>query len=103
MIPILLGRNTQSSKRVCLSPDIFRTHMHLIGATGTGKTTAIQILLRQIMLQTEEDKSCLFVIDPMGNLAMDLLRYMVDEEVCPQSVRDRLVYFELARDDVFDD
>lgn len=100
MIPILLGRDADSRNQVSLSPDLFRTHMHLIGATGTGKTNAIQILLRQIMLQSGDDKSCLFVIDPMGNLSMDLLRFMADDEMCPAYVRDRLVYFELARDDV---
>jgi len=100
MIPILLGKTFSSGHPIRLEPDVFRTHFHLIGATGTGKTVAIQTLLRPIMMQTGSEKSCLFVIDPMGNLATDLLRFIAHPTFCPQHVRDRLVYIEPAMDNV---
>jgi len=52
------------------------------------------------MMQTGTDKCCLFVMDPMGNFAMDLLRLIAHPTFCPQHVRDRLVYIEPAREDV---
>ena len=97
---ILLGKNADTHKEICLDPDWFRTHMHLIGATGAGKTSAIHTILQSLMLQTRSEQCCLFVIDPMGNLSHDLLRFISDEKFCPQHVRDRLVYFEPARGDV---
>lgn len=97
---ILLGENGDTGEEICLEPDWFRTHMHLIGSTGAGKTSAIHTILQSLMLQTRSEQCCLFVVDPMGNLSHDLLRFISDEKFCPQHVRERLVYFEPARGDV---
>jgi len=100
MIPIFMGIDKQSGQKLYLDPDQFRTHFHLVGATGSGKSTAIQTLLRPILMQTRSETCSLFLIDPMGNLSRDLLGWMVNERLCPQHVRDRLVYIEPAREDV---
>ena len=99
MMPITIGRDRDTHEKIHIKPDQFRTHFHLIGATGSGKSTAIQTLLRPILMQTRSEMCSLFLIDPMGNLSRDLLGWMVNERLCPQHVRDRLVYIEPARED----
>ena len=99
MIPIRIGIDQETGAPIFLSPDLFRTHLHLLGATGTGKTTAIHAILRPL-LATPRPKCCLFLVDPMGNLSMDLLHWIASERLCPEHVRERLVYIEPARTDV---
>ncbi len=93
---IRLGKHSSSGQPIGINSENLRTHLHLIGATGSGKTSAIHVILRQLMLQRGRDRSCIFVFDPLGNLAKDLLRIMAYERYSPQSVRDRLVYIEPA-------
>lgn len=100
MIPIQLGIDRLTDSQIIIEPDQFRTHFHLIGATGSGKSTAIQTLLRPILMQPRSEICALFLIDPMGNLSRDLLGWMANERLCPQHVRDRLVYIEPAREDI---
>ncbi|MDP1796785.1 MAG: DUF87 domain-containing protein [Planctomycetaceae bacterium] len=100
MIPILLGKEKKTDRSIYIDPDTLKTHFHLVGATGAGKTSAIHTILRPLMLQPRTDKCCLFVIDPMGNLSRDLLRFIAHERYCTQDVRGRLVYIEPAREDV---
>ena len=97
---IRLGKNRETGERVSIDDDVLKTHMHLVGATGAGKTTAIHAILRQIMMGIGSEKSSVFVIDPMGNLSRDLLKIIAYERYTPQQVRDRLVYIEPAREDV---
>lgn len=93
MLPIPLGIDLDAGQRpVVLEPDVFRTHFHLVGATGTGKTNAIHTMLRPLM--AEPRKRCaMFVIDPMGNLSFDLLRWIASYR-CPDHVRRRLLYIQ---------
>lgn len=99
MIPILLGTDQATNKNFYLNPDLLRTHLHLLGATGAGKTVAIITLLRQLLMNSRP-KSAVFVIDPMGNLSQDLLLWMANERLCPEHVRERLVYLEPAREGI---
>ena len=99
IIPITLGTDRETNEKIHIEPNQFRTHFHLIGATGSGKSTAIQTLLRPILMQTRSEMCALFLVDPMGNLSWDLLGWMANERLCPQHVRDRLVYIEPARED----
>jgi hypothetical protein len=68
----------------------------LIGGTGKGKTTAIHTMLHELLLDPTHDP-CVIIIDRLGGLSFDLLRWMASE-FCPTDVRDRLVYIEPARD-----
>jgi hypothetical protein len=99
-MPLELGRYLDDGTEASINPDLLRTHLHLIGATGTGKTSAIHMILRQLMLMTGDDKCCLFVIDPMGNLSHDLLNLIVHKQFITDQVRHRVVYVEPAREDV---
>lgn len=99
MIPITIGIDQHTGLPLSLSPDLFRTHFHLIGSTGSGKTNAILVMLWAI-LASPWPKCSLFLVDPMGNLSRDLLKWMASERLCPSHVRERLVYIEPARSDV---
>lgn len=99
MFPITIGTDLDTGNKVVLDPDWFRTHFHLIGATGSGKTVCIHTMLKPILM-TPRPKCCLFVVDPMGNLSQDLLKWIADERLCPEHVRQRLVYIEPSRENV---
>ena len=98
MIPITLGINRETGRKFSLKTDTFRTHFHLIGATGTGKTTAIETMIRPILMDTRP-KACFFIVDLMGGLAEELLRWIASKRLCPDHVRERLLYIEPARED----
>ena len=67
-----------------------RQHLYVIGKTGTGKTT----FLRNLILQDIEAGEGVGVIDPHGDLALDLLDHI------PSRRTDDLVYFDPADDDM---
>ena len=99
MIPIVLGQDQDSKRNVVLNRQQLTTHLHLIGGTGTGKTTAIRTITYPLLMDSQEP-CAFFLVDPMGNLSNDLLTWMANEQECPQHVRDRLIYIEPARGDV---
>lgn len=96
---IILGKDKDSGAEVGFDSECLARHIHLIGSTGSGKTTAILTIIRQILTATYE-KACLFIIDPMGNLSLDLMRWIANSRYCPSAVRKRLLYIEPAREDV---
>ena len=102
MNPYYLGKDQKTGRKLYLSPEMFRTHFHLVGATGSGKSTGILTMLRPILMQPGIEKCTLFLIDPMGNLSRDLLSWIADKRLCPQHIRDRLVYIEPAREEKSD-
>jgi hypothetical protein len=57
---------------VVLSPDDRARHLHLIGATGTGKTSTLLNLMRQDI----EEGAGLAFIDPHGDAARSLLDFV---------------------------
>lgn len=75
----------------------FLTHLHLIGGTGKGKTTAIQTLLHRL-LSDPISKPCAILVDRLGGFSRDLLLWMASP-FCPEHVRRRLVYIEPAREE----
>src|SRR3954471_22795859 len=66
-----------------------RQHLYVIGQTGTGKTT----FLRNLILQDIEAGEGVGVIDPHGDLALDLLDHI------PRRRADDIVYFDPADDE----
>jgi hypothetical protein len=59
-------------------------HLHIVGKSGTGKTT----LLRSLILQDIDAGRGVAVIDPHGDLAFDLLNHI------PRRHAERVVYFD---------
>jgi len=57
-------------KRLEIVIDELMQHEHVVGATGTGKST----LLANQAVQTFESGACCVVIDPHGDLALDVAR-----------------------------
>ncbi len=93
-----LGAERNTQEPVAIPIQALRQHMHLIGYTGTGKTTAlITLLLGLLPLVTQ--KKCVFIIDRLGGFSMDLLRWFASQ-YCPAWVRERLIYIEASREDL---
>ena len=95
---IRLGDNRETNQPVFIDEELLKTHLHLIGATGAGKSSAIHVILRQLLLTSKKDQGCIFVFDPLGNLAQDLLKIIAYKRYSPESARERLVYVEPAND-----
>lgn len=95
---IKLGKLHGSNRPFSIPLSSFDTHWHLIGGTGKGKTTAIHTLLHGLLLDPV-NQPCVVIIDRLGGLSFDLLRWLASE-YCTDDVRDRLLYVEPAREDV---
>jgi len=98
MKSVLLGYEIPTGNPFRIPTKIFQTHLHLIGGTGKGKTTALHTMLHPLMLDPF-DEACFFVFDRLGNFSQELLLWMASD-FCTQDVRDRLLYIEPAREDV---
>lgn len=98
MKSLLLGHDMDTREEVRFPKAAFGTHLHLIGGTGKGKTTAIHTLLRPL-LRDSSDRSSAIIIDRLGNLSEELLLWMASKEFCTDDVRERLVYIQPSRED----
>ncbi len=92
---VYLGTDRKTGQRVYLPADCWKTHLHLLGGTGKGKTTLIETMLHQLLLDPRP--ACHFIIDRMGSFSFSLLAWFASPW-CPQWVRDRLVYIEGANE-----
>lgn len=68
-VQIGIQNNGHTTAPVHLSVSDRRAHLHIVGKTGTGKST----LLRNLLLQDIEAGRGLALIDPHGDLALSLL------------------------------
>lgn len=84
-----LGEDVESGEAVYFPKDAYRTHVHLPGGTGKGKTTAL-LAMQQAILKDRFDDACHINIDFLGGWTDQLLLWMASRW-CPQRVRDRLV------------
>lgn len=68
---VVLGENTHRGKTVAvkLGRDLLFRHVHVIGATGTGKSTLLKNLIRQEI----ESGQGVALLDPHGDLVEDVL------------------------------
>lgn len=67
MVGLILG---VADRPLQITPEDLLQHQHVIGATGTGKST----LLANEAVQAFEEGVCCIVIDPHGTLAHDIVR-----------------------------
>ena len=70
MRDVLLGK-TEEGKSLYLPAKVRTTHMHVIGASGTGKTKFLEHLIRADILENRG----LALLDPTGNLYKELVRW----------------------------
>jgi hypothetical protein len=82
-----LGTAAHGGRKVGLAAADGRQHMHVLGATGTGKST----LLQNLILADIRDRNGVMVIDPKGDMINDVL-----DRLDPEAVRDRLVLIDAA-------
>lgn len=68
---LLLGANVASALPVYLTPDQLRTHMHVLGSTGVGKSFFIEGVIKSLILSGQG--VCL--IDPHGDLYHRILEF----------------------------
>ncbi|HDD70790.1 MAG TPA: DUF87 domain-containing protein, partial [Candidatus Woesearchaeota archaeon] len=64
-------------KRVYLSLEDLLRHQYVLGATGTGKST---LILNEV-LQAFQKGMCTWVIDPHGDLALDIVECVYPEDL----------------------
>ena len=71
---VVIGNREEWGTQVplVLSPEDRRHHLYVVGKSGTGKTT----LLRNLILQDIEAGRGVGVIDPHGDLALDILDHI---------------------------
>lgn len=87
MITILGRTNFRTERRLFgIRHADRRAHMYLIGATGTGKSTLIENMIRQDMAAGEG----LCLLDPHGDLAERV------RTAAPDSRQDDLIYLDVA-------
>ena len=68
---IFLGYNREDGSRIVLAPEARSTHVLLLGATETGKTTLMENMIRQDI----DAGNGVLVLDPHGDLYERLLKY----------------------------
>lgn len=68
---ILLGKNLSSHLPVFITPNQLATHMHVVGATGVGKTFFLEGIIKTLIQQGHG--AC--VIDPHGDLYHRILDF----------------------------
>ncbi len=88
----------QNLRKIILPYEALSRHLHLVGATGSGKTVAIHTITRPIMMATGRQQCSMFIFDLMGNVSLDSLRWIASSK-CPDHVRRRLIYIEPANSD----
>jgi hypothetical protein len=98
MKSIFLGHDSQNGQPFQIPVKALKTHVHLMGGTGKGKTTALHTMLHPLFLDPYEEP-CFFIFDRLGNFSQELLLWMASD-FCTEDVRNRLLYIEPAREDV---
>jgi hypothetical protein len=96
-LPLELGLNLETYRPLFFELALFALHFHLIGATGSGKTSALEALLYQLWLNADP-RQCFIIVDTLGGFSYRLLRFIANPELCPESIRERTVYFEPAHE-----
>jgi len=76
---VVIGENEHHgvSTRIGLTAEERDRHVYIIGGTGSGKTTMLQYMIVQDM----QAGKGVAVVDPHGDLAMTLLRYVPEERL----------------------
>ena len=76
MAQLELGR-TKRGRRLYLDPRTRSTHMHVIGASGKGKSKFLEFLIRQDI----ENRQGLCLIDPHGYLYQDIVSWCASHDL----------------------
>ncbi len=77
--PFVLGTNIHQGEKITVTVSNSQRlkHTHIIGATGTGKST----LLKQMIVQDIEQGNGIAVLDPHGDLIESVLKYIPERRI----------------------
>lgn len=78
---VLLGTNAKTKNPFAVLPEDMQGHMHIIGASGKGKSNFLEVMLRQLILQADGIERGECVIDPHGQLVDSLVEWIADNRV----------------------
>jgi len=100
---LILGAQLQTGAPVVLSRSARSQHMHISGATGTGKSKGMEYLIRQDIANWRRSGSGMLVLDPHGSLYDGVISWLassgVQRPVVPIDLRsaDWIVAYNLLR------
>lgn len=84
---ITLGSDIQTKNHVPFDEDVRSSHMHVLGATGSGKSRFLLSLLQQDI----EEKNGICLIDPHGELYHHILDWLSERETLLRFRKVRLI------------
>ena len=87
---LFLGFHDKKRRPIEISNDVRSTHMHIIGATGEGKSKAMEHMLREDILE----RRGLCLIDPHGKLYGDIVRWLATKRI-----ERKIIFFNPASDE----
>jgi hypothetical protein len=73
---IPLGRIAGKDKPLYLTSEMRKTHLYVTGATGSGKSKLLEHMIQHDILNWDESKSGLLLIDPHGSLYDGLINWL---------------------------
>ncbi len=80
--PIKTGKIFASDQEAFIDFDeITRTHMAILGTTGSGKSFFAKCLLKRVLCQMKEEPLRIFIFDPHGEYAAELGKWAEEEGV----------------------
>lgn len=101
--PLNLGRVVGRGRNLTLSPEDRSMHLHVSGATGTGKSKFLENLIKQDILNWRPSKCGVMLLDPHGALYDSIMRWLtvtgLDRPVIPIDLRrdDWVISYNLLR------
>lgn len=90
---LIVGEEVGTSAPFALPIDILRTHLHIIGAIGTGKSFFMDSLIRQLISQRQG----LCLIDPHGSLYDHVVNFLAHHP----KYADRVILFDPTKPQEF--
>ncbi len=78
---VLFGRNVRTRNLFTLAHEDRTTHCHVIGASKQGKSNAIEVMIRQDILQNDGVPRGVSVIDPHGSLFTSLVAWIAEHRI----------------------
>lgn len=87
---LVVGVNDKTMKEEVLSGVDRRTHVHIVGATGTGKSKAMEHMIRKDIRK----KRGLCLIDPHGALYGEIVRWLATD-----GLKRKIIFFTPASDE----
>lgn len=91
---LLLGTHPETGEPVYLLPEQLATHLHVIGASGKGKSNFLRRLIEQLFAHHRRTGEGLAIIDPHGSLAEFALALAIGRG---PEFASRVTYFDLLR------